>query len=143
MDAKKGSEEYFHGLDSFMEFAARTACQGKISCPCRNCRHRYMFDVEVVRDHLYSFGMVKNYRTWVFNGEFKSTPTTTEGGSSCVHESLDQCGDFHGMLHDLHPMHDMALDSMDEVPSVQQGPDGPSVQQPVEGPNDEAKKFYD
>ena len=119
MDAKKGSGEYFHGLDSFMEFATRIACQGKISCPCRNCRHRYMFDVEVVRDHLYSFGMVKNYRTWVFNGEFESTLTTTEGGSSCVHETLDQYGDFHGMLHDLHPIHDMAPNSMDEGPSVQ------------------------
>ncbi|XP_075658886.1 uncharacterized protein LOC142628728 [Castanea sativa] len=132
MDAKRGSEEYFHGLNSFVEFAACTTCQGKISCPCRNCRHRHMLDVEVVRDHLYSFGMVKNYRTWVFNGEFESTQTTTEGGSSCVHETLDQYGDFHGMLHDLHPMHDMASASMDEGPSMQQGPDGPSVQQPVE-----------
>ena len=112
-DAKRGFEEYFHGLDSFVEFVAHTACQGK------------------------------NYRAWVFNGEFESTPTTTEGGSSCVHESLDQCGDFHGMLHDLHPMHDMALALMDEGPSVQQGPNGPSMQQPVEGPNDDAKKFYD
>ena len=127
MDAKRGSEEYFHGLDSFVELVAHTACQGKISCPCRNCRHRHMLDVEVVRHHLYSFGMVKNYRTWVFNGEFESTPTTTKGGSSRVHESLDQYGDFHGMLHDLHLMHDMALASMDEGPSVQQGPDGPSV----------------
>ena len=89
-----------------------------------------MFDVEVVRDHLYSFGMVKNYRTWVFNGEFESTPTTIEGGSSRVHETLDQYGDFHGMLHDLHPMHDMAPTSRDEGPSVQQGLDGPFVQQP-------------
>ena len=47
------------------------------------------------------------------------------------------------MLHDLHPMHDMAPNSTDEGPSVQQGPDGPSVQQPVKGPNDYAKKFYD
>lgn len=102
-----------------------------------------MFDVEVVRHHLYSFAMVKNYRTWVFNGEFESTATITEGGSSHVHESLDEYGDFHGMLHDLHPMHDMAPASMDEGPSVQQGLDGPSVQQPVEGPNDDVKKFYD
>ena len=89
-----------------------------------------MLNVEVVRHHLYSIGMVKKYRTWVFNGEFESTPTTTKGGSSHVHESLDQYGDFHGMLHDLHPMHDMALTSRDEGPSVQQGPDGPFVQQP-------------
>nr|POE95834.1 hypothetical protein CFP56_40147 [Quercus suber] len=143
MDTKRGSEKYFHGLDSFVEFAARTTCQGKISCPCRNYRHRHMLDVEVMHHHLYSFGMVKNYRTWVFNGEFESTPTTTEGGSSRVHESLDQYGDFHGMLHDLHLMHDMALASMDEGPSVQQDPDVPSVQQPVEGPNDDEKKFYD
>ena len=87
-----------------------------------------MLDIEIVRHHLYSFGMVKNYRTWVFNGEFESASTTTEGGSSHVRESLDQYGDFHEMLHDLHPMHDIALGSMDEGPSVQQGPDGPSVQ---------------
>ena len=130
MDAKRGSEEYVHELDSFVEFVARTACQGKISCPCRNYRHRHMLNVEVVHHHLYSIGMVKKYRTWVFNGEFESTPTTTKGGSSCVHESLDQYGDFHGMLHDLHPMHDMAPTSRDEGPSVQQGPDGPFVQQP-------------
>ena len=143
MDTKRGSEEYVHGLDSFVEFATRTACQGKISCPCRNYRHRHMLDVKDMRHHLYSFGMVKNYRTWVFNGEFESTPTTTEGGSSHVHEILDQYSDFHRILHDLHPMHDMAPASMDEGSIVQQGPDGPFVQQPIEGPNDDAKKFYD
>ena len=101
-----------------------------------------MLDVEVVCHHLYSFRMVKNYRTWVFNVEFESTATTTKGGSSRVHESLDQYGDFHGMLHDLHPMHDMAPALMDEGPCVQQGPNGPSVQQPVEGPIDNAKKSF-
>ena len=47
------------------------------------------------------------------------------------------------MLNDLHPMHDMAPASMDDGPSVQQGLDGSSVQQPVEGHNDDAKMFYD
>ena len=76
MDAKRGSEEYVHKLHSFVEFVACTTRQGKILCPCRNYRHRHMLNVEVVHHHLYSFGMVKNYRTWVFNGEFESTPTT-------------------------------------------------------------------
>ena len=142
MDSKRNFEEYIDGIDEFVNFATHTACDGRISCPCRTCRHKHMHDVEVVHHHLYTFRMLKNDRTWVFHGEFESATTTSEGGSSRVQESLNQYGDFHGMLHDLHPMYDMALDTMDEGPSVQQGPEGPIMQQPVEGSNDDAKKFY-
>jgi len=45
------------------------------------------------------------------------------------------------MLHNLFAMHDMAPESMDEGPSVQQPAEDPSVQQSAEGPNDDVKSF--
>ena len=60
-------------------------------------------------------------------------PTATECGSSHVQESLEQYGDFRGMLHDLCPTHGMPTEPMDE---------GETVPQPAQGPNDGAQKFY-
>ena len=57
MDTKRNSQKYIDGINEFMNFAARTAHHGRISCPCRNCRHKNMFDVDVC-NHLYSFGML-------------------------------------------------------------------------------------
>ena len=57
-----------------------------------------------------------------------------ECGSSHVHDSHEQYGDFRGMLHDLCPTHEMAAEPM--------GQGETSQQQPAEGPNDGAQKFY-
>ena len=44
-----------------------------------------------------------------------------------MQENLNKYDVFHGMLHNLFPMHDITPEPMEQ---------GPSVQQPVKGPNE-------
>ena len=119
-----------------MNFAAHIARHKKISCPCRNCKHKNMFDVDVVRHHLTHLGCLNITELGFFMGKLSLQQLLLK-----VQESLNQYGDFHGMLHDLYPMHDMALDTMDQGPYVQHAAKGPTMQQPIEDPNDDAKSF--
>ena len=82
---------------------------------------------------LWASGMLKNYKVWKFHGESAAAMMATECGSSHVQETQNLFGDFRGMLHDLCPPHEMALEPMEE---------GPTTQHLGKGPNDEAKKFY-
>ena len=53
--------------------------------------------------------------------------------STHVQDSLNQYSDFHGMLHDLCPMHEMAPKPMEQ---------GQSVKQLAEGPNDDTQNIW-
>ena len=64
-----------------MEFASLTARNGRIPCPCNRCVHGKLFLTKVVQDHLYSYGILTNYRPWVFHGESWLATTLTKGGS--------------------------------------------------------------
>ena len=81
MDKKRNTREYFEGVKKFVEFASLTACNGRIPCPCNRCVHGKLFLTKVVRDHLYSYGILTNYRPWVFHGESWLATTPTKGGS--------------------------------------------------------------
>ena len=133
MDKRRGSREYFEGVNQFVEFASPSACDGKILCPCAKCVNLILQPLNVAHDHCWASGMLKNYKVWKFYGESAAATKATEYGSSHVQETRNLYGDFHGMLHDLCPPHKMAPEPMDE---------GPTAQHPAEGLNDEAKKFY-
>ncbi|XP_030946005.1 uncharacterized protein LOC115970519 [Quercus lobata] len=133
MKKQRGSREYIEGVLKFVEFASKHASDGKIFCPCTKCVNMNLVLPGVAREHLWSKGMLQNYTLWKWHGESAAVPTATECGSSHVQESLEQYGDFRGMLHDLCPTHGMPPEPMDE---------GETVQQPAEGPNDGAQKFY-
>ncbi|XP_050258987.1 uncharacterized protein LOC126703983 [Quercus robur] len=133
MKKQRGSREYIEGVLKFVEFASKHASDGKIFCPCTKCVNMNLVLPGVAREHLWSKGMLQNYTLWKWHGESAAVPTATECGSSHVQESLEQYGDFRGMLHDLCPTHGMPLEPMDE---------GETVQQPAQGPNDGAQKFY-
>ena len=133
MDKSRGSKEYFEGVNQFVEFASPFACDGKILCPCVKCVNLIVQPLSVARDHCWASGMLKTYKVWKFHGELAAATPATECGSSHMQETQNLYGDFHGMLHDLCPPHEMAPKPMEE---------GPTAQHSGEGLNDDAKKFY-
>ena len=133
MDKRRWSKEYFESVAKFVEFASLSAHNGKILCPCAKCVNLILQPLNVACDHCWALGMLKNYKVWEFRGELTVATTATKCGSSHVQETRNLYGDFHGMLHDLCLPHEMAPEPMEK---------GPTAQHSVEGPNDEAKKFY-
>ena len=133
MDKRRGSREYFECVNQFVEFASLSARDGKILCPCVKCVNLILQLLNVVCDHCWASGMLKNYEVWKFHGESAAAMTATKCGSSQVQETQNLYGDFCGMLHDLCLLHEMQPKPMEE---------GPTVQHLAEGLNDETKKFY-
>ncbi|XP_075633708.1 uncharacterized protein LOC142606210 [Castanea sativa] len=134
MKKQRGSMEYIEGLLNFVEFASEHASDGKIFCPCTKCVNLCLVPPGVAREHLWRKGMLQSYTHWKWHGESADAPTATECGSSHVQDSLEQYGDFRGMLHDLCPTHEMPPEPMQE---------GERVQQQAQGqPTDGAQKFY-
>lgn len=43
-----------------------------IRCPCLNCNNSRFKSISQVEDHLYSYGMVKDYIKWTKHGEEES-----------------------------------------------------------------------
>ena len=103
MDKRRGSREYFEGVNQFVEFASPSARDGKILCPCVKCVNLILQPLNVARDHCWASGMLKTYKVWKFHGELAAAMPATECGSSHVQETQNLYGDFHGMLHDLRP----------------------------------------
>lgn len=59
------------------------------------------------------------------------SPTTSSGTNASHFQKIsNECSDIHAMLHDVFPVQDMALEPREE---------GPSVQQSIQGPNEDAK----
>ena len=83
----------------------------------------------VAQAHLWTNGMLPSYTHWKYHGELADVATAPECGSSHVQDSHKQYGDFHGMLHDLCPTHEMAAEPIRQ---------GETTQQHAEGSNDGA-----
>ena len=62
MDKKRGSREYFEGVNQFMEFASPSARDGKILCPCVKCVNLILQLLNVARDHCWASRMLKTYK---------------------------------------------------------------------------------
>nr|POE78851.1 hypothetical protein CFP56_59904 [Quercus suber] len=131
MKKRKGIREYIEGVLSFVEFASKNACSGKIYVLYQMCELGFS-TAGVAWTHLWSNEMLGSYTYWKFHGESASTPTTPECGSSHAQDSHEQYGDFRGIFHDLCPTHEMAAEPMGE---------GETAQQPAKDPNDGAQKF--
>ena len=103
-----------------------------ISCSCKQCVHTNSWTIDVIRAHLVSKGICRGYNPWVFNGESSFVQTSFEIPNSYVQENLIEYADLRDMLHDMFPIQDMASGPMEEVPIMQQ---------PTEGPNEDALRF--
>ena len=65
--ATRGKPEYMKGVKEFINFASAHLKEG---CPCVKCNNaRRLRPISEVEDHLYSYGMVKDYTTWTKHGE--------------------------------------------------------------------------
>ena len=118
MDKRRGSREYFKGVNQFVEFASPSARDGKILCPCVKCVNLILQPLNVARDHWWASRMLKTYKVWKFHRESAATTPATECGSSHVQETQNLYGDFRGMLHDLCPPYEMAPEPMEEGPTA-------------------------
>ena len=119
MEKKRGDMEYIQGVVRFVEFASLHAHNGKIFYPCTKCVNLNLVPPLLARDHMWSKGILRSYKHWKFHRESAAVPTAPECESTHVQDFLNQYDDFHGMLHDLCPTHEMAPKPMEEGPSVQ------------------------
>ena len=83
---------FVDGIDSFVNAAKAyvannvPSSKGYIHCPCVDCKNEKAFrmrDVEQVRYHLLSRGLMKNYKVWNMHGE--------EGDNLPEEPSKDPC----------------------------------------------------
>ncbi|KAL6213983.1 hypothetical protein ACLB2K_013421 [Fragaria x ananassa] len=70
MHADRRSKEFELGFEEFLKFAESNAVNiDKISCPCKKCCNVDGFSVEVVRDHVFYYGILESYKVWRWHGE--------------------------------------------------------------------------
>lgn len=67
----RGKPEYISRVKQFIEFAVHHMKSGtnKILCPWNRCNNYCYRPIDHVEDHLFAYGMVIGYSTWVHHGE--------------------------------------------------------------------------
>jgi len=118
------SEEYEIGLDYFLDYAyTKGKPRGKeILCPCATCYNSKWFTRNAVRNHLIAFGFQKGYDVWVRHGEKIRKPNAINDNH--MNDANDQVDDIDGLL-------------SERFRGVTQ-----EEYKVNEGPNEDAKKFY-
>ncbi|XXG72497.1 hypothetical protein AAC387_Pa07g1576 [Persea americana] len=110
---------YEEGVKRFLDFSfANAISRDMIKCPCKNCSNVYYRSRDEAFEHLICDGFEKSYArcVWIFHGE-----------KFALDEDVpDEVDDMHGMLRSAFGIQDLKSSS----------------QEPEEGPNAEAKKFY-
>ncbi|KAH0714949.1 hypothetical protein KY284_007854 [Solanum tuberosum] len=117
-DLTRYSKEYIAGVESFLDFAYSYGDpQGEeIQCPCAKCCNIRWTRKNVVYDHLICYGFVKGYIRWINHGEWDINLN--------VDDDMDySCDDIDGLLND-------------------QFRDVVQAEGVYDGPNEDAKKFY-
>lgn len=89
------NEIYRKGVDEFCDFARENMVDLKsIRCPCIKCGNHRHFSIDVVRTHLFAYGIMTSYQRWFYHGEvFRSTANEDD-----VEDDID---DMCGMMNDL------------------------------------------
>ena len=89
------NEIYRKGVDAFCDFARENMVDLKsIRCPCIKCGNHRHFSIDVVRTHLFAYGIMTSYQRWFYHGEvFRSTENEDD-----VEDDID---DMCGMMNDL------------------------------------------
>jgi hypothetical protein len=118
------SEEYEIGLNYFLDYAyTKGKPRGKeILCPCATCYNSKWFTRNAVRNHLIAFGFQKGYDVWVRHGEKIRKPNDINDNH--MNDTNDQVDDIDGLL-------------SERFRGVAQ-----EEYRVNEGPNEDAKKFY-
>ena len=117
---------YKKGAEAFVKFASdNRPGAATILCPCKKCRNMLFVKKDDVVDHIIVHGFITSYTCWTFHGE--SSSSSSRNSESNIGDEMQE------MIHDAFgispsfPFSDM--DDHDE-------------RQHREGPNLEAKKFF-
>jgi len=66
MNERRISEEYEEGVSKFLQYVQEHAISsnGTYFCPCVRCLNQIRHDLEIMRDHLFIFGIMRSYTLW-------------------------------------------------------------------------------
>uniref|UniRef100_A0A1J3EA53 Transposase-associated domain-containing protein n=1 Tax=Noccaea caerulescens TaxID=107243 RepID=A0A1J3EA53_NOCCA len=150
------TQEFFEGLQGFFNQASNQpeALQtGKIFCPCQKCRNKKYVAIDTSKAHVYNRGFQPNYYVWYFHGEGQYNTTHHDAGNSGSGRGVEEQhynASYDYGHHDIlgndieyqqgNRFHDMVTDAFHETTTV--FADNP-MEDILEEPNIEAKKFYD
>ncbi|XP_056688561.1 uncharacterized protein [Spinacia oleracea] len=97
IDLPTGHHEYIDGCMEFIEFAKQDLFEGKIRCPCKNCKVEKWFSVNEVERHILFKGFYKPYKDWIFHGKGDTFQRMFESDGGITSEgSLDNQSGFVG-----------------------------------------------
>ncbi|XP_056688996.1 uncharacterized protein [Spinacia oleracea] len=101
IDLPTGHREYVEGCMEFIEFAKQDLVEGKIRCPCKNCKVEKWFSVNEVERHILFKGFYKPYKDWIFHGKGDTFQHMFESDGGITSEgSLDNQSGFKHELED-------------------------------------------
>ncbi|KAI5343838.1 hypothetical protein L3X38_011714 [Prunus dulcis] len=70
MHSDRRSKAYEFGVEAFLNFAIENLLTTThIRCPCVKCVNLKLFEVGIIRDHVYFNGIDQSYKNWTFHGE--------------------------------------------------------------------------
>ncbi|PKA56251.1 hypothetical protein AXF42_Ash011181 [Apostasia shenzhenica] len=78
------SFEYENGVNSFIDFAQKNEClvNDRIRCPCLRCGNMKLFEVNIMKDHLFFHGFDETYERWIWHGESVTNEMNNIGRST-------------------------------------------------------------
>ena len=89
------NEIYRKGVDEFCDFARENMVDVKsMRCPCIQCGNHRHFSIDVVRTHLFAYGIMTSYQRWFYHGEVFGSRANEDD----VEDDID---DMCGMMNDL------------------------------------------
>ena len=81
----QNTTEYAKGLEKFLDFAiANRSVDGRIKCPCPNCKFRRWLTRNEVYEHLILKQFPVGYTRWIWHGESSVVDTSNSG--CCANE---------------------------------------------------------
>ena len=108
------SKEYWNGAMTFLDRAKSFVNdQGKIHCPCKECRNVLHKTLDVVKTHIITHGFDVDYNTWTFHGEVDDVDipqNDLHGGSVVVDEMVNVINDFIGLFTEERAHTDVNMD---------------------------------
>ncbi|KAM7278560.1 hypothetical protein ACFE04_005694 [Oxalis oulophora] len=90
------SDDYRKGVQAFIDFSHINAVRSQIKCPCLKCCNLKRLNIDIVHQHILSYGFLSGYTTWTFHEEQHHTsihPTIPSAEKSPLDED-----DINGLL---------------------------------------------
>ena len=70
MSKDRRSKDYMDGVESFIVFVLQhSSSKNSIKCPCLQCGNLIFHTSQIIREHLFFYGINQSYHTWYWHGE--------------------------------------------------------------------------